>query len=337
MSLRIIARFATTFGFLTLVAGIFSAPITWPAEPAPKKVTVAYTSFAPSQLWFLLEKELGYFGAEGFSPEFVLIRGGSIAVKGMLAGNFDYMVPGGTVVDAVVRGRQPFKVLYTAEMISFWLVAQPEIRSIADLKGKTVGINSFGGNTEFTMREILRRHGLDPVKDMTFLVVGASNDRFNALVSRAVHSSLLSTPGNFKAVQMGYRKLASATDYVKWPQAGLATTEEKIRRDPDEVMKMVRASSKGLKFMLAQREYIVAKMMQMFRLSRDDAVQTYESTRDALLPSGHLAEEQERAVISLGKQVANVTEDIPPERVFENRFIKQAEQELKGWTPKIPR
>jgi NitT/TauT family transport system substrate-binding protein len=311
--------------------------MTWPAELAPKKVMVAYTSFAPSQLWFLLEKDLGYFRQEGLIPEFVLIRGGSIAVKGLLAGNFDYMVPGGTVIDAVIRGRQPFKVLFTVEMISFWLVAQPDIRSIADLRGKTVGINTFGGNTEFTMREILRRNGLDPVKDMTFLVVGASNDRFNALVSGAVHSALLSIPGNFKAVQMGYRKLASATDYVKWPQAGLATSEEKIRRDPDEVMKMVRASSKGLKLMLAQREYIVAKMMQMFRLSRDDAAQTYEATRDALLPSGHLTEDQERAVISLGKQVANVTEDIPPERVFENRFIKQAEKELKGWTPAIPR
>ncbi|HEY3302947.1 MAG TPA: ABC transporter substrate-binding protein [Candidatus Binatia bacterium] len=320
-----------------IIAGLFPARTAWPAEPAPKKVIVAYTSFAPSALRFLLEKELGYFREEGIIPEFVLVRGGSIAVKGMIAGNFDYIITGGPVVDAVIRARQPLKLIFTAEMASFWLVAQPDIRSIADLKGKTVGINTFGGASEFTMREILRRHGLDPVKDMTFLVVGASSDRFNALVAGTVHSTLATPPGNFKAVQMGYRKLASATDYVKWPQAGLGTSEEKIRRDPEEVMKMVRASSKGLKLMLAQREYIVAKMMQMFRLSRDDAVQTYESTRDALLPSGHLNEDQERAVISLGKQVADVTEDIPPERVFENRFIKQAEQELKGWAPQAPR
>jgi NitT/TauT family transport system substrate-binding protein len=325
---------AAAMGWLWAMAEVFPARVVLAAEP--KKVMVAYTSFAPSGLRFLLEKELGYFREEGLKPEFVLVRGGSIAVKGLIAGNFDYIITGGPVVDAVVRARQPLKLIFTAEMASFWLMAQPEIRSIADLKGKTVGINTFGGSSEFTMREILRRNGLDPVKDMTFLVVGASSDRFNALVAGTVHSTLATPPGNFKAVQMGYRKLASAVDYVKWPQAGLATTDEKILRDPEEVVKMVRASAKGLKFMLAQKEYIVSKMMPMFRLSREDALQTYDSTREALVPSVYLTEDAERAVIALGKQVANVSEEIPPRLVFDDRHVKQVEKELKGWQPVLP-
>jgi ABC-type nitrate/sulfonate/bicarbonate transport system substrate-binding protein len=337
MGLRRVVTFAATIGSSLIIAGIFSARMAWPAELTPKKVTVAVTSFAPSQLWFLLEKELGYFRDEGLKPEFVLVRGGGLAVKALIAGNFDYMVPGGPIVDAVIRGRQPLRVLFTADLVNFWLVAQPEIRSIAELKGKTVGINALGGNSEFTMREILRRNGLDPLRDVTFLAIGASNDRFNALVSGSVHSALVSVPGNIKALQMGYRKLASAIDYVKWPQAGLATREEKVLRDPEEVTKMVRASFKGLKFMLSQSEYIISKMMRLFKLSRDDAVQTYESTRDVFLPSGYLGEDAERAIISLSKQAANVTDDIPPERVFDNRFVKQAEQELKGWRPFLPK
>jgi hypothetical protein len=99
---------------------------------------------------------------------------------------------------------------------------------------------------------------------------------------------------------------------------------------------MVRASAKGLKFMLAQKEYIVSKMMPMFRLSREDALQTYDSTREALVPSGYLTEDAERAVIALGKQVANVSEEIPPRLVFDDRHVKQVEKELKGWQPILP-
>jgi NitT/TauT family transport system substrate-binding protein len=326
--------FAAGIGFC-LASYSFAEPAS--AEPPLKRVMVAYTSFAPSQLWGLLENELGYFREEGLRPEFVLIRGGSIAVKGLIAGNFDYMVPGGVAVDAIIRGRQPLKIVFTAEMVNFWLVAQPEIRSIAELKGKTVGINAIGGNSDFTMREILRRNGLDPVKDMTFLAVGASSDRFNALVSGTVQSALLSPPGSFMAVQMGYRKLAGATDYVKWPQAGLATREEKILKEPEETARMVRASLKSLKFMLTQREYILSKIVRMFRLSREDAARAFEGFPEHVVSSGYLNAESERAVISMSKQGANVAEEIPIERVFDNRFVKQAERELKGWQPSPPK
>jgi hypothetical protein len=55
------------------------------------------------------------------------------------------------------------------------------------------------------------------------------------------------------------------------------------------------------------------------------------------LPSGYHNEETSRTIISAMKQAANITEDIPPERVFDYRFVKQAEQELKGWQPQAPK
>jgi hypothetical protein len=88
---------------------------------------------------------------------------------------------------------------------------------------------------------------------------------------------------------------------------------------------------------LGQKEYALGKMMQMFRLNREEAVQTYDALREEFIPSGYLTHDEERNVISVMKQAANVTEDIPPERVFDNRFVKQVEQELRNWKPPIPR
>jgi len=100
---------------------------------------------------------------------------------------------------------------------------------------------------------------------------------------------------------------------------------------------MIRASVKGLKFMLAQREYVQSKMMQMFRLSQEEAAKTYEIVRNEGVFIGLVGDEAEREVISIAKRAANVTEDIPPDRVFDNRFLQQVQIELKDWTPRPPK
>lgn len=323
---------------VSLVLGSVVAPrCSVGAESATKKTMAGYTSYGPALLPFLLEKDLRFFHEEGLAPEFILVRGGGVVVRGLIAANFDYVLPTGSALDAIIRAHQPLKIVFTSSMIRFWLVAQADIRTVTDLKGKKVGLSSPGSNTDLIMREILKRHNLDPFRDVTLVGVGASHERFAALTSGSVHAAVLSPPFNLKALEIGYRKLASASDYVRWPQSGLGAREETILRDPQEVTRIVRASLKGLKFVLGQKEYALGKMMQMFRLNREEAVQTYDALQEEFIPSGYLTHDEERNVISVMKQAANVTEDIPPERVFDNRFVKQVEQELKNWKPQIPR
>lgn len=298
---------------------------------------LAYTSFSPSSLRFLLEKELGFFRYEGLSPEFVLVRGGGVALKGLMAGNFDYIIPTAPVTDAIIRGRQPFRIVLTTGTIHFWLVARPEISSPANLKGKIIGTSTLGSTSDLAVKEILKQHGLDPIRSVTFIATGASRERFAALSSGAIDATVLSPPFNFKALEMGYRKIAIASDYVRWPQIGLGTTEKKVVRESQEVTKMVRASMRVLGFVLTQREYLISKAMQIFNLNREEAGRTYEFLKEEAVPMGYLTEEAERSIISIIKQAANIGEEIPPQRVFDNRFVKQVEQELKGWKPQVPR
>ncbi len=77
--------------------------------------------------------------------------------------------------------------------------------------------------------------------------------------------------------------------------------------------------------------------MQIFRLAREDAVHVYEALLEEYVPSGYLTEQEQRAAISIIQQAANITEEIPAERVFDYRFVKQAEQELRGWRPEMRR
>jgi len=325
---------------ITLAFFVVFTPLaaTYPTEAPLKKVAVAYPAFGSFFLWFLLEKELGFFQEEGLRPEFILVRGGGLSVKGLIAKNFDYVHNTGAVLDAIVRGKQPLKIVFTAAKMHYWLVAQPQIRSVEDLKGKSIGTGGSGSITEVTIREILKRHGLDPFRDVAFVGIGGTPDRLTALMSGAVQAAILNPPWDLKAVQAGYRRVVKATDYVRWPAAGIATREEKLLREPAEVEKMVRASFKGLRFLLTQRDYILVKMMQMFRTTHEEAIQTYDVLKDdVFVPSGYFSEEDQRAVIAMMQQAASVSKPISPEQVFDYRFVKQVEQDLKGWRPQIPK
>ncbi|HEY3302950.1 MAG TPA: ABC transporter substrate-binding protein [Candidatus Binatia bacterium] len=328
------ARFVISF----ILPVIVTFPVVTNSSEPFKSLPVAYPAYSPFMTWFLFEKELGFYRQEDLKPEFVLVRGGGLSVKGLIAGNFDYVHNTGAILDAVVRGGYPLKLVLTAAKMHYWIVSQPSVRSVADLKGKSIATGGLGSITEVTVREILKKHGLDTFKDAVLIGAGASQERFAALVGGTAQAAVLATPFDLKATQMGFRKIAKATDYVHWPAAGIATREDKIARQPAEVYKMVLASLKGLKLVSSQREYVQAKLMQMFRLSPEDAVRTYDELREEILvPAGYLNENDQLANIALMKQVAQITDEIPPQKIFDYRFVRQAEQALKGWTPHAPR
>jgi NitT/TauT family transport system substrate-binding protein len=325
-------RFFLAMAAICLLPGVSRA-----VEGELIKTTVAYPSPGPNLLPFLLEKELGLFREEGLSLQLVLVRSGSVSVRGLIAGNFDYGVNVGTILDAAIRARQPLKIIVTTALVRYSLMTQPGIQSMADLKGKKIAVSAIGSDSDIVAREILRRHNLNPLRDVIFVAVGASRERFAALVAGSVQGAMLSPPHNLKTSEMGYREIAKASDYVSYPITGLGVREEKTLANPQEVSKMARAWLKGIKFFVTQRDYLVARLAQKFNLSPEAAAETYEATRETILPSGYLADDAAKVVISTIKQAANITQDIPPEQVFDFRFVKQAEQELKGWKPQTPR
>jgi len=329
--------FPFTLFFLAIVASCLMVGTSRGGESQLIQTTVAYPSPGPNILPYLLEKELGLFRQEGLSTQLVLVRSGSVSVRGLIAGNFDYGVNVGTILDAVIRARQPLKIILTTALVRYSLMAHANVNSTPGLKGKTIAVSAIGSDSDIVAREILRRHNLNPVRDATFVAVGASRERFAALVAGSVDSAMLSPPHNLKASEIGYRELAKASDYVSYPITGLGIRENKALGDTTEVRKMARAWLKGIKFFVTQRDYLTARIAQKFGLGPDAAADTYEATRETILPTGYLPDDAARVVVSTIKEAANVAEDIPLERVFDFRFVKQAEQDLKDWKPQAPR
>src|SRR5262249_3539497 len=121
----------------------------------------------------------------------------------------------------------------------------PNVKRVEDLKGKKFGISSFGGTPHSEAIMILRKHGMNPEKDVIFLQIGGSSSRYAALDSGSIDAAMLTPPFNKLATKRGFNEILSFNEIMNIPLGGLAVHTQKIKEKPDEIIKMIKAILKS--------------------------------------------------------------------------------------------
>ena len=159
----------------------------------------------------VVAREKGYFREEDLDVELILMTA-SVANMALMGGNVDFISSGPSVVGAIAQGTPLKFVFLCSSRPMHWLYAKSEIKSIKEIKGKKIGVSGRLPPPLFLVQEILRRHGMDPVRDVTILGVGTTANRYAALQSGTIDATNLTPPFNFKAQESGLRELVA---YVK--------------------------------------------------------------------------------------------------------------------------
>jgi ABC-type nitrate/sulfonate/bicarbonate transport system substrate-binding protein len=283
----------------------------------------------------LIAQKEGYFKEEGLNVELLSIRG-EIAIRTTLAGEVDFFTNAGSALAAAVRG-VPVKLVTVFQDKPGWdLIAQPDIKSVTQLRGKNIAIMSPEGSLAVVAREILRKNGLDPAKDVNLVVMGGDEVRFPALQTKAIQATLFNTAMSIRAQKEGFSKLGTASEYANLIEGGLATSTEKIKQSPERIYRFVRGSLKGLNYFVAKREAALKYMMDALRMKdRDLATTIYDIQTRLLLKDGYSDEKLLQSMIEDMKRTTKVQRDIKVGDVFELSFVKKASDELKasGWKP----
>lgn len=302
---------------------------------AIENVRVAYPSMNTSVFCLFIAQREGYLREEGLNVELLSIRG-EIAIRTTLAGEVDFFTNAGSALAAAVRG-VPVKILTIFQDKPAWdLIAQPHIRSIAQLRGTTIAIMSPEGSLAVVAREILRQNGIDPAKDVNLVVMGGDDVRFPALKGKAIHATLFNTTMSIKAQKDGFTKLAVASDYSNLIQGGLSTSDEKIKQNPARIFRFIRASLKGINFFIGKREPAIKYMMEALRLKdRELANAIYDVESRLLLREGFSDDKILQGMIEDMKKTTKVQREIKLSDVFDLSSVRKANEELKasGWRP----
>src|SRR5215471_7062151 len=132
---------------------------------AVENVRVAYPSMGTSVFCLIIAQKEGYLKEEGLDAQLLSIRG-EIAIRTTLAGEVDFFTNAGSALAAAVRG-VPVKLVTVFQDRPSWdLIAQPDIKSVAQLRGKNIAVMSPEGSLAVVAREILRKNGIDPTNTL---------------------------------------------------------------------------------------------------------------------------------------------------------------------------
>ena len=206
----------------------------------------------------LVGKDSGLFAKYGFNIEPVHIRGGALITTMIMSGTVQFSGAGAeSVVSARIEGGDVTLIGCPADTDAVYFVARPEIKSAANLKGKSSAVTRLGSTTHFYLRAALRSLGLDPEKDMTILQLGGGAEIVTAMRSGRVAAAALPYRNTYNLIQAGWPLLVDqSTASFVYPSSCVATSRSFIKNNPAIVERFLKAYIEAMRLIKKDSAFV---------------------------------------------------------------------------------
>jgi NitT/TauT family transport system substrate-binding protein len=296
---------------------------------APEKLLITHSSESISITPLIYGIERGFYRREGVDLQFRVLRG-ELAVSSIVGGkDVDYMYGAGTAVTAAVRGL-PMKVLsHDFKSLLFYLIGNPHVQSGQDLKGKKVAVASLSGTGALATRASLRALGVDPEKDVTLIVIGSASVRMAALEAGSVEAAIMPVPWNFRLRQKGFKELIFTGKVLNQPLTGLATSRERIDKNPEQIKKMLRGFLRSLKAVKEEKKDVVEFIGRKFGLDPLTAEETHKIVLQTLSDDGTVSDAALKDLLEQTKLETGVKKEINMKDIVDYSLVRQIHKEMR--------
>ena len=303
------------------------------AAQAPKfeDLRVSFASFGVIYYPHFIARELGFYRDEGFNVDWIAMPGG-LATQALVAGDLHFSTSSGSSLNASLRGIK-LKVVYVnvdRPLYRLWSW-RDEILKVTDLRGKGIGVASRGDTMEGAANLLLRKHGMDPARDVIWIALGTSG-RLTSLIAKTVDSAVLGFADSHLLQTRGHpvHEVANIGKEIKMLYTGLATSEELLVKRPDLVRRFIRATVKGREFLKRFKSQSLALGKKYDRAPDDVRSADYDATMEMMTADGTEDLETQKSDIDIGRRALGVQKEIAPQQVFDFRLVREVYQELRG-------
>ena len=313
--------------FATLLLAIASALLPGAPAAAADRIRIAVSNPNMPNLTAAVAQKHGFFKGENLDAEIIRMNP-NVAVTALATGDVDYCQLFGAVVGGAMAG---LPVRIVAGYLDNWpmtLIAQPEINALNDLRGKTLGISSFGATPDVAARLMIKQAGIDPEKEIKILALGSDAARLTALKQHVVDVVVISPPADTQMEKQGYKILARAYELFSFPYLGLGTHTRKIKDRPDEVRRVIKATIRANRFIRDHRAEAVKTLMDWGKVEREFAYASYDALRNLFNADGGVPEDGLKLVIEQTRRTNKVTREVAPNEVVDLSFLRAAQAEL---------
>ena len=309
-------------------SSVFAFALFWASAAAAQEVFIGNPGKSLNFFHFDLAIERGFFRELGVEVKLLHTKC-DVAVTALLTGDLQASGCVGTASRVIASQNVPVRtVIWLFKKPTFYVVARPEIRNAADLRGKIIGISSFGSDTDLAMKVYAQSGKLDPDKDIKRIVAGSTSTRLQGLKAGSMDATTLSPPFNIYAEQMGLRVLAYTGDYLEFPQSGFTVSDATLKTKRELIKRLLRGTLRGLQFTLKNRADTVRFIAKDYKLQEAVADKVYTSLLPAMSENGLATDKGLRNMIETLGTAVGKNVDFPPERLVDYSLLREVHKEL---------
>jgi NitT/TauT family transport system substrate-binding protein len=271
----------------------------------------------------------GFFKDEGIDIELPRLVP-AMAQNALLAGEVQYHGLADSALRLAARGLPLKTIFYGADKPMYYLVAQKNIRSVGELRGKRIGVSQFGGTSDLSARLALKHYGVEPERDALLIQIGPEGIRMAALRAGSVSAIIVPVPAVAVLKREGFNEISFVGDVVEFASNGYTTTDQRIKERPQEVKKVVRALYRGLRYAKENPEGTIGVIQKEWKVDQEISQESYRAIVKALNDDGIIGEAQLKIHFDLIRRVEKNIGDIPVDKVVDFRLLREVRREISG-------
>jgi NitT/TauT family transport system substrate-binding protein len=322
---------------LSISAGAiyFLAFLCMPLSTRAEKIRTVVPQSNLNYLSVYVAESKGFFNHEGLENE-TLVLAGPVAAAALLSGSVDFGGGGGSAMRGAVGGAPIKTIFFQTDKVTSYLVTDPSIVKPADLRGKKIAVGGIGSSQDRIILKYIEQAGLS-AGDITRIAMGAdAGRRIQAIKTGAIQATLLD-PGTLSYAETeGLRVMAFMGDLFPFPFQAFATTDKKLKENPDQVKRWLRAMVSALMFVRDRSEEAAEVGIKKLRVGNVtkaamiNSIKRYNQAVAAGVPGLPTSEGIRNVIEYEVRQPLKLEREIPQESLMNLKFMEQVKAELES-------
>jgi NitT/TauT family transport system substrate-binding protein len=294
---------------------------------AADRVKLALPAKSMGYLPLFIALQRGFFKDEAIDIEIPMMLP-QLAHNALMSGEVDYHGVADSALRLAAKGAPLKAIFFGAMRPNYFMMAKPQVKTVAELRGKYIGMVRFGDTVELATRIALTREGLDPQKDAIPIMIGLPTTRIAALAAGSIDATIAVPPDNVLLRQKGFRELLFLGDAVEFPSNGFATTDRQLTEKRDLTKRTLRAVYRGLMFARERPDDSIQIIEREWKVDNPVARESYASLAKSFSRDGTASDAGIKFHLQQIQKLDKGVGDIPLNKVVDFRLLEEIRREM---------
>jgi ABC-type nitrate/sulfonate/bicarbonate transport system substrate-binding protein len=297
-------------------------------QSAPERIRISYSSGGVTSIDLFIARDKKYFQDQKLNAELVRMSA-NLAITAGISGEIDVLGSIGSAIRSIQRGAPLRVISVTLRRPLFFLVARPEYGSVKDLRGKTMGIVTFGGSQHTTAKRMLALGGLNADKELTSIQVGEESVLLQALTTNSIQVAAISPPyAQIAKEKFNMKILETSTDKFASIQNGAAVNMKMLQEKPEFLKRFLRARAQANKYFMEREKEASELLANIWKSDYKIANDSYRASKPAFTGTGIPIDEEIKEYLALDAQILGLAQPVAAASVFDFTLQREINKEL---------